>query len=430
MTRLFDGIDDVSARLIVQLQLEDSEKITSSILSAQPGKRIETEHQPGLMAVLLFEEDMQRNASVLQDRRLAIALAGNVAPRTNIRRTATPVEVGRRTNAPAGEQAQRSTTSRTAATAPVIHPTSGKANEQTNAAALVPPPTTVAVVPVPPPAPRFPCVVCEDKFVSKDLVALPCKDKYCFDCLVELFTHSFRDEELYPPRCCKKPIALALLGVRLTPEIESTFRAKGVEYGTANRVYCSGRGCQTFLSPDMMVGTNEARCSTCQATTCTLCKNASHKGDCPEDEAGKKLLLLAQRAGWIRCPGCRRMVELTHGCFHMSCICKMQFCYRCGAHPWKKCRCPQWDQDRLYIRANEAVLARNRANGVAGPAALRDVIEMADQLHANLNCEHFWFESLSGRNQCHMCNHVLPEFIYRCTRCEILLCRQCRRNRL
>lgn len=90
MSQLFDGIDDASAQLIVQLQLHDSESITSSILNTQSGGRVEAAQLPGLMAVLLFEEDMQRTASVLQDRRYAIAIARNVAPRANARRFAAP----------------------------------------------------------------------------------------------------------------------------------------------------------------------------------------------------------------------------------------------------------------------------------------------------------------------------------------------------
>lgn len=49
-----------------------------------------------------------------------------------------------------------------------------------------------------------------------------------------------------------------------------------------------------------------------------MCKGAAHQGDCPEDEASNQLLALAEQEGWKRCPGCHRMVELTHGCYHMS----------------------------------------------------------------------------------------------------------------
>lgn len=46
------------------------------------------------------------------------------------------------------------------------------------------------------------------------------------------------------------------------------------------------------------------------------------------------------------------MIELTTGCFHMTCRCKTQFCYLCSS-PWKTCQCPRWDEQRLVTRAEE-----------------------------------------------------------------------------
>jgi hypothetical protein len=39
-------------------------------------------------------------------------------------------------------------------------------------------------------------------------------------------------------------------------------------------------------------------------------------------------------------------VELSTGCFHMTCRCKAQFCYLCAAR-WKSCACVQWNERRL-----------------------------------------------------------------------------------
>lgn len=45
---------------------------------------------------------------------------------------------------------------------------------------------------------RTPCLICEDRFVTEDLSPLPCGHNYCFECVVETFTRSFVDDELYP----------------------------------------------------------------------------------------------------------------------------------------------------------------------------------------------------------------------------------------
>lgn len=58
--------------------------------------------------------------------------------------------------------------------------------------------------------------------------------------------------------------------------------------------------------------------------------------------------------GWKACYSCHRLIELQHGCNHMTCICKTEFCYVCGQQ-WKTCACLQWDEDRLLERAEEVV---------------------------------------------------------------------------
>ncbi|KAL2063273.1 hypothetical protein VTL71DRAFT_5078 [Oculimacula yallundae] len=435
MSLLFDGIDDASARMIIQLQLEDSASISASLRNERDGAGIPDEVVPGLLAVMAFEEDMKRNASVLDDRRLALRIAGNTAPRVNARHVAAAAQVGVLTDGAVREQLQRVETSHIAEPAPVglltdntanneiqntitriaapeqvdlptngtvceqligssaLHVTSlgilddhaqtnttlrttasepvellknGSAIDRADAPAFVAPSNIVALIPEAPPLPRFACTACGDSFVSNDIVIFACEEQhaYCFDCLTELFNLSFRDEELYPPRCCKELIPLAALGTHLTLEIEVTFLAKGIEYGTKDRVYCSGNECGAFLAPGMLVTPHVAQCLTCRTKTCTICKSKAHEGDCPEDEASNQLQALAESKGWKRCPGCQRMVELAIGCYHISCPCKMQFCYNCGAYPWRACECPLFDQNRLFPQANNAVRVRNRANGI------------------------------------------------------------------
>ncbi len=85
--------------------------------------------------------------------------------------------------------------------------------------------------------------------------------------------------------------------------------------------------------------------------TCAICKAASHGNqDCPKDEATAAVLEAAREAGWTRCYRCRAVVELTQGCYHMTCRCRAEFCYICST-PWKNCKCVQWDEVRLFQEA-------------------------------------------------------------------------------
>lgn len=53
--------------------------------------------------------------------------------------------------------------------------------------------------------------------------------------------------------------------------------------------------------------------------------------DCPNDIQLDQVLRIGEKSGWRRCYKCRTLVELTQGCTHMTCRCKAQFCYICGA---------------------------------------------------------------------------------------------------
>ncbi|KAJ8125734.1 hypothetical protein O1611_g7905 [Lasiodiplodia mahajangana] len=64
------------------------------------------------------------------------------------------------------------------------------------------------------------------------------------------------------------------------------------------------------------------------------------------------VLQIARRERWQRCQKCFTMVELNHGCFHITCKCGAQFCYLCGAK-WKTCQCDHWEEHRLYERAEQ-----------------------------------------------------------------------------
>ncbi|KAM0273939.1 hypothetical protein ACHAQH_008111 [Verticillium albo-atrum] len=44
-----------------------------------------------------------------------------------------------------------------------------------------------------------------------------------------------------------------------------------------------------------------------------------------------EVLKMGEKSGWRRCYKCRALVELAQGCTHMTCRCKAQFCYICGA---------------------------------------------------------------------------------------------------
>lgn len=172
----------------------------------------------------------------------------------------------------------------------------------------------------------------------------------------------------------------------------------------------------------------------CQTKTCALCKAANHeREDCPKDEATAAVLATAKEAGWTRCYRCRSMVELTLGCFHMTCRCRGEFCYLCSV-PWKNCTCPQWDETHLLreARARTARIPRNEMfEGNHRVNIEQQVQRIANQLRANHECLHTrgWVYTRGG-GRCDECDDYLPQYLYRCYTCHFMACNRCRRNRL
>jgi hypothetical protein len=162
------------------------------------------------------------------------------------------------------------------------------------------------------------CAVCYGDFKMACTIVVPCGDRYCQECLKGLFLRATKDETLFPPRCCRKPIPLKLIMSKLESEELNAFQDAETEFSTTNRTYCSNAHCGRFIPSDY-IRADRAECHRCGTETCTRCKYAYHRqSDCPSDPELQATLSLAHEQGWQRCYACRSMVELDFGCNHMT----------------------------------------------------------------------------------------------------------------
>ncbi|KAL3454437.1 hypothetical protein BJX65DRAFT_301077 [Aspergillus insuetus] len=161
------------------------------------------------------------------------------------------------------------------------------------------------------------CVACQDEVNVFDIATLPCGHEYCRSCVTELFELSLTNESLFPPRCCRATIDLDLARIFLTDELVQGYEKKKIEFETPDRTYCHSKTCSAFIPP-AFIKRNVATCPQCRFTTCKSCKARAHTGDCPTDTELKSLLDIAKRQGWQRCFSCWRIVELLHGCNHIT----------------------------------------------------------------------------------------------------------------
>lgn len=255
------------------------------------------------------------------------------------------------------------------------------------------------------------CVICGDSINGPEVVA-PCGHFYDARCLVDLFKATITDESLFPPRCCNKPFLIKDVRVHLGAKLAASFEKKALEFQTADRVYCHRPTCSSFLGGATQSAT-PIRCPSCSAETCAHCKDASHPFMSCSSKMDDTVRALAAQEGWKQCPGCRRLVELTHGCYHMTCLCRKQFCYVC-TETWKTCTCPQWDEGRLLIAAEHRV-NRQMENTAAGTARRADrdrlVAREAERLRTDHNCQHSNWSLRHGGGNCESCGNFLANYL-------------------
>ncbi|KAJ3521790.1 hypothetical protein NMY22_g12165 [Coprinellus aureogranulatus] len=214
-----------------------------------------------------------------------------------------------------------------------------------------------------------------------EAVLTTCNHYWCTACLKSLIEVYLRDESLHPLRCCKNPFALPTISTQLasSKRLLEQYNAKKTEYEVPaqNRV-------------------------------------------CKENEAVDQVRALARESGWQTCPGCFTVVDLHHGCNHMTCTCHTEFCFICGVK-WKECTCPQWDEERLLdtarMRAQNDLGARARE---AEPVRFQERVErMAENLRVNHGCVfHSWRGT--GPGNCEECGDYMPVFLKMCRTCNLM----------
>lgn len=103
-----------------------------------------------------------------------------------------------------------------------------------------------------------------------------------------------------------------------------------------DKLYCYRRACGSFIPMSCRTGTR-GTCPRCHRVTCKRCRKGWHtheskigKCDAYKDRMevvknDRKLMILAKKKGWKRCPSCRMYVDKVRGgCLSVLC--------RCGRH--------------------------------------------------------------------------------------------------
>ncbi|KAL2017055.1 hypothetical protein VTK56DRAFT_2628 [Thermocarpiscus australiensis] len=260
----------------------------------------------------------------------------------------------------------------------------------------------------------MPCICCREDFLSGDdaLQTLPCGHLYCRVCLVVMITQSVTDESKMPPRCCTQPIPSSTIKMVLPRDRHQLFLKAVVQYSTPweARVFCPDPSCGEFIPPAVKPDPKhpfETLCKSCKTRVCLMCKRVAHPPgqDCPEDRELDAVLEMGEKSGWRRCYKCRSLVELTAGCTHITCRCKAEFCYICGAVWDRSLGCPNFcnGEEELERRRveEEARLAELEAEKLAQEKAA-EAEELARREAEKMTMESSEFKALREQQEAEM----------------------------
>ena len=340
---IFANMDIGSAALIFQLQLEESNEVFESFEGK--GKGREGDLSDSQVAFQLYKEDMEHNLTVVADRKMSRSIAQACQMDGDVL-----VESLSQEQAAAGDRDFACSLGGVAAHCPLppwivgseflddeileklrvlyVTPAEQPAVEgqlvkyRSDDAEIdeeIAESSAWAVTRQPSKHTKRSCTACQEQIVFFNLARAPCDHEYCRDCLRELFLASLGDDSLFPPRCCRQPIATgSSIRIFLTGDLIQRYEQKKIEFETPDRTYCSNPSCSTFIRVEH-IANEQASCQNCLTVTCTICKS-THDGDCPADVALQQVLDTAQEHGWQRCYNCRRLVELEIGCNHITLV--------------------------------------------------------------------------------------------------------------
>ncbi|KAF5751523.1 E3 ubiquitin-protein ligase rbrA isoform X2 [Tripterygium wilfordii] len=220
------------------------------------------------------------------------------------------------------------------------------------------------------------CVICLEDTETEHMFSVDeCLHRYCFSCMKQHVEVKLLHGMV--PKCphegCKSELKVESCKKFLTPKLIETMiqRITEASIPVAEKIYCPYPRCSALMSKsevaeyarDLFVGTERSgvrKCTKCHGLFCINCKVPWHSNmtchyfktlnpNPPAEDV--KLKSLARSHLWRQCVKCNHMIELSEGCYHMTCRCGYEFCYNCGAE-WKDkkatCSCPLWDEDNIW----------------------------------------------------------------------------------
>lgn len=187
------------------------------------------------------------------------------------------------------------------------------------------------------------CSICCEEKPTPMTITMKCSHKFCSYCIKEHVDHKIESTQV-PIRCpcinCRyyisTPELKSFLPVASYALLEDALLEPNLQ--TADKFYCPFSDCSVLLDPccdSNQSDNNCVECPVCKRFICVKCGVRWHSSLSCDDFQDRPPHGLDNgddvENRWRQCRMCERMIELTHGCYHITCWCGHEFCYSCGA---------------------------------------------------------------------------------------------------
>lgn len=211
------------------------------------------------------------------------------------------------------------------------------------------------------------CSICCKDRPSAMMIRFKCSHEFCSHCMkthVDGKLQTSQEPIKCPQLRCKYLLSPSDCRTFLPVVLYDSFEKITLEANACNsaKTRCPYPGCSALFHHDASTQAGSSslshgscvECPVCQKFICIDCGvpwhtslNCDEYQNLPLDQRDAIDFTFAQDRQWRHCPQCSRMVELTQGCYHITCWCRHEFCYSCGAEyrdNQQSCQCPIWDQ--------------------------------------------------------------------------------------
>jgi hypothetical protein len=180
------------------------------------------------------------------------------------------------------------------------------------------------------------CSICQTQTNENFIDLAGCDDIFCKECLQLYVKIRIEEAEVLTMPCpnheCRNQVEEATIKLLVSDELFEKYKKfKNNDELSKNPYHrwCPQPDCIGYDIGDSEK--NHLQCNVCKFEYCLYCQEAWHPNSKCKFESEKEMSKWAKLHGIKICPNCRRKVEKSVGCDHMTCAkCRYEWCWLCG----------------------------------------------------------------------------------------------------